>query len=120
MPTILIVEDDYLIAEMLAMLLEDEGYRVVTAQHGAEGLDCLATASIDVVLCDIMMPVLDGPDFCRAMQAHPGFKNIPLIFMSAALETSVGNGCPYAAFLHKPVDLDTLLATINDALTKPS
>lgn len=117
MPTILIVEDDYLIAEMLTMLLEDEGYDVVTARNGQEALDVLATISIDAVLCDVMMPILDGPGFCRAMQAHPSYSAIPLIFMSAVPEFNVGSECPYAAFVPKPLDLETLLNTLERVLS---
>jgi CheY-like chemotaxis protein len=75
MKTVLIVGDERPIAEMLGRMLEDEGYRVLTARDGREGLACLAHERPDVVLCDVMMPVLDGGDMGRARPRQPGLSD---------------------------------------------
>ena len=69
MTTILVVDDEHSIVEFLATFLQEEGYQVVTAHNGEEGLAGLAVTRPAVVLCDVMMPVLDGREMCRRMQA---------------------------------------------------
>jgi len=66
MPTILIVDDEHAIAAVLADLCADEGYRVV-ARNRQEGLERVAESQPEAILCDIMMPVLDGLMMCRAL-----------------------------------------------------
>ena len=116
MPTILVVDDEPAIAGMLQDLLEDEGYHVVTAGNGQEGLACLPEARPQLVLSDVMMPGLDGRAFCRALQADPTYRSIPVVLMSAAAAPDARDGCTYAAFVHKPFDLDTLVGTITRVL----
>lgn len=121
MKTILIVEDEFAIADMLSALLEDEGYRVVLASNGREGLLRLADTEIhaDLVLCDVMMPVLDGREMRKAMKADPALKDVPIVLMSAAEEaTAINNGIS-GPFLSKPFDLDDLLKIIEEQIGKP-
>jgi CheY-like chemotaxis protein len=110
--TILVLEDEYAIAEMLYDVLEDEGYTVLRAGNGQEGLDRLAEHQIDVVLSDVMMPVLDGFAFCEAMQSDPTYSSIPLILMSAVAVESIEVLCRCVAFLQKPFALTDLLNLI--------
>jgi len=109
MATVLVVEDEEPILALLSALLEDEGYRVATARNGREGLDCLAIAQPDAVLCDVMMPVIDGATLCRYIQADPAYRSIPVVLMSAARPPLASSGCRYAAFLAKPFTLDSVL-----------
>jgi two-component system alkaline phosphatase synthesis response regulator PhoP len=114
--TILIVEDERVIAEILSAVLEDEGYRVVIANNGRQGLDRLAEGRPDLVLCDVMMPGLDGRDLARAMSADLKYRSIPLIMMSAAHMPTYKRDFPYTAFLSKPFDMDQLVDTVAKAL----
>ena len=109
MTTVLVVEDEEPILALLSALLEDEGYRVATARNGREGLDCLALVHPDAVLCDVMMPVLDGATLCRYIQSHPAYRSIPVVLMSAAAAPLTSAACRYAAFLAKPFTLDAVL-----------
>jgi CheY-like chemotaxis protein len=105
MRTVLVVDDEFGVAEVLEAILEDEGYRVVTANNGKQGLARLAEVKADLVLLDVMMPILNGPGMLRAMLADPAFKDIPVIMMSSLDEGSIRdelNGAPYAAFVRKP------------------
>ena len=116
-PTILVVDDEPAIAEMLQDLLEYEGYQVVTAGNGHDGLAWVAQVRPQLVLSDVMMPGLDGRAFCRALHADPSTRAIPVVLMSAAAAPEAQEGCPYAAFLRKPFDLATCVGLIRAVLT---
>ncbi len=116
-PTILVVDDEPAIAEMLQDILEYEGYQVVTAGNGHEGLACVAKVRPQLVLSDVMMPGLDGCAFCRALQADPSCRSIPVVLMSAAAAPEAQDGCRYAAFVRRPFDLDALVGMISAVLT---
>jgi CheY-like chemotaxis protein len=77
-PTALIVEDEFVIADLLEMALTDEGYRVVTAANGRQGLERLAEGPPpDLVISDFMMPVLDGAGLVQAMRQSEASANSP-------------------------------------------
>lgn len=112
----LIVDDEVVIAEAVAAVLQDEGYRVATAPNGKEGLARAAEMKPDLVLVDMMMPVMDGEEMCRRLQENPATRGIPVVVMSAVHRSLRELPFRHAAFLPKPFDLDTLLDTIADAL----
>ncbi|GCF10642.1 response regulator [Dictyobacter arantiisoli] len=112
MSTILVIDDEMSIIEVLRDVLMDEGYEVITANNGLEGLECLKVKRPDLVLCDVMMPVLDGRELCRRMSANPLYRSIPLIFMTAVHKSFNQMDCKYAALIAKPFDLDEVLDTI--------
>jgi len=114
--TILIVDDEVVIAEAVAAVLQDEGYRVATASNGREGLNLAAELRPDLVLVDMMMPVMDGEEMCRRLRENPATRDIPVVVMSAVHRSLRDLPFDHAAFLPKPFDLDTLLDTIADAL----
>ena len=120
MTTILVVDDDAFITEMLQACLEDEGYQVVIAHNGQEGLACLKTAPVALVLCDFMMPVLDGVQMCRTLQATPQYQAIPFVLMSALPTAIDAASCRFAALLAKPFDLDELLQLLARLSRLPS
>jgi CheY-like chemotaxis protein len=116
MKTILIVDDEFGIVEALASLLEDEGYRVVTAANGEDGLARLRKEQPNLVLIDLMMPIIDGQEMLRIMRSTPTHASIPVIVMSAAPKSTAvlksEKAREISAFLRKPFDLQTLLDTI--------
>lgn len=104
---VLVVDDEQSIQELLQNLLEEEGYEVETAGNGREGLDRLAQSRFDLVLCDVMMPFMNGLQFCLAVQQRGSpYRDIPLVMMSAAGPPAAG--CHYATFMSKPFDLTRL------------
>ncbi len=119
MTSVLIVEEEVPIVELLCDLFADAGYRVVTARDGREALERLAAARPDLVLSDIMMPRLDGIGLCHQMQANPAYHAIPLVFMSATPRALPADGCRYAAFVTKPFALDQVLDTVARVLAGP-
>ena len=82
--TVLIVEDDRNIAELLQMYLEKEGYAVTIANDGGQGLEKFRAIKPDLVLLDVMMPVMDG---ITAIARIREFSNVPIILLTAKSET---------------------------------
>ena len=107
MATVLIVEDEFAIADLLEMALTDEGYQILTAANGRQGLERLAKGPRpDLVITDYMMPVLDGVGMLRAMQTAEAQRDIPCIVMSAVPEENVrARVGGYVAFVPKPFQI---------------
>lgn len=117
MLTILLVEDDRMITAMLTEFLQLEGYTVISASHGGEGLAQIQHHSVDLVLSDVHMPQLNGVAFYHHLRADPTYHIRPFIFMSAIRPPELTTSDPYMAFLPKPLELDTLLITIEQMLS---
>ena len=115
MATVLLVEDNRDIRETLTDILEYEGYGVIEASHGREALTLLQdpAARPDVILLDLVMPVMSGPEFLDALRAEHGSISIPIIVCSGTLEDRVlSRLAPHAACLRKPIDVTELLALL--------
>jgi CheY-like chemotaxis protein len=113
MATVLVVDDEFGIVDVLETILTDEGYRIITASNGRQGLVRLAEEKPDVILLDFMMPILGGAEMLREMAAVPAHQRIPVIIMSSLGEQAVAERCKgYAAFLHKPFRAAAVLSTI--------
>jgi CheY-like chemotaxis protein len=114
MKTILIVDDEFGIVDILSEVLEDEGYRVVTAANGKQGLEQVAEVRPDLVILDVMMPVLDGLEVLRRLRSDAASRDLEVIVMSAAppprgQEKLLSN---VSGFLRKPFDLRDLLKMV--------
>lgn len=111
---ILIVEDDTSIRELLVELLESEGYFVSSAVNGLEGLKQLETESNpNLILIDLMMPVMDGYTFRSEQLKNNAWAKIPTVVMSAEANAKEKlKSYNITAFLSKPVELDTILQTV--------
>lgn len=118
MATVLIVEDEFSIAELLEMVLVDEGHSVLYAANGRQALQRLSEGPRpDLVISDFMMPVLDGPGFISGMRAEESRRDIPVIMMSSMPETNVRQQISgYAAFIRKPFKLAEVVSVVNQVL----
>ena len=113
MPTVLVVDDEFGIVDVLETILTDEGYRVLTACNGRQGLERLSTERPDVVLLDFMMPILGGAKMLAAMAAEPAYRHIPVIMMSSLGENMIAQKCTgYVAYLRKPFRATAVLSTV--------
>jgi CheY-like chemotaxis protein len=114
MATVLIVEDEFAIADLLEMALTDEGYRVLTAANGRQGLTRLAEGPRpDLVITDYMMPVLDGVGMLRAMRDTEAHRDIPCIVISSMPEDNVRERIDgYAAFVRKPFRITVMVQLV--------
>jgi DNA-binding response OmpR family regulator len=109
---VLIVEDDEDLREMMAQLLTLEGYDAATVANGREALDYLHRATTPhVILLDLMMPIMDGWEFRRQLEADPTLAPVPVIVLSA-LDQVRASSIHAAAYLKKPLDFDRLLALV--------
>ena len=86
MNTILLIEDNLEIRENTAEILELANYKVVTAENGKDGIEKASTTKPDVIICDIMMPVLDGYGVLHMLNKNEELRNIPFIFLTAKTE----------------------------------
>ncbi|MGI9551710.1 MAG: response regulator transcription factor, partial [Aurantibacter sp.] len=121
MARILIIEDDVAIRENTAELLQLEGYSVLTASNGKKGLEKIIRFVPDLILCDLLMPEMDGFAVLKYLGEHPDLKRIPFIFFSAKSEkvdVRSGLGAGADDYLTKPFELEDLLASIEKCLTK--
>ena len=109
---VLIVEDDADLREMMAQLLQLEGYRARTVSNGREALDYLKRIEMpDVILLDLMMPVMDGWEFRRRQMDDPAIAKVPVVVLSA-VDQSRAQDLAGAPFLKKPLDFDRLLQLV--------
>lgn len=83
MTTILVIEDMDVLREEIAEILQYEGFQVLSAPDGRQGLALANQHLPDLILCDIAMPELDGYDTLRAIRANPATATIPFIFLTA-------------------------------------
>lgn len=117
MTTILIVDDEYLIADILGYAMEDEGYMVVKASNGRKALEVLDRERPELVITDFMMPIMDGLEFARAVRARSASMDLPIILMSGA-QGSVGRASPelFAAVFDKPFDINQVIAKVKELI----
>lgn len=120
-PKVLIVDDEPFNIDYLEQELEDLDYETVSARNGQEALDKLQTESMDLVLLDIMMPVMDGFEVLSRMKANSNLRDIPVIIISAMNDLqSVVKGIEQGAedYLSKPFEPVLLHARISSSLEK--
>jgi two-component system, OmpR family, response regulator MprA len=112
MADILIVDDEPSITLALSMILTDEGYSIRTAANGAEARELLKHGAVDLIVSDVMMPVVDGITFVQELRGRGD--HTPVVLMSAA----PGRFAEISNVRHvaKPFDLDCLLFVIQDSL----
>ncbi|MDB5234395.1 MAG: transcriptional regulator [Hymenobacter sp.] len=121
MKTILLIEDNDFIRENTAEILELAGYAVVTAENGKVGVEKALETKPDLVVCDIMMPVLDGYGVLHIFNQNPQLTGVPFIFLTAKTErTDLRRGMELGAddYLTKPFDSSELLSAISGRLAR--
>lgn len=119
MPTIVLVEDDRTVCENTAEILEMEGYTVVTASNGKKGFQIIMDLLPDLIICDILMPEMDGLELVGKLGLHSELKTIPVIFYSAKAEKKdIKKAMDLGAYdyIVKPSDLNDLLASIRKCM----
>ena len=111
MATVLVVEDEFGVADLIEAVLEDEGHHVRIAVNGKQGLETLNQERPDLVFLDYMMPVMDGAALLRGMAADPSLHDIPVVMMSSLPEATVAERCVgYRAFLRKPFKIKDVVS----------
>ena len=109
--TVLIVEDDADIRETLVDLFRDAGFSTLEAENGSEALTALSSTHMpDIVLLDMLMPVMDGATFLKTVAGMPKYRDLPVVVVSANPSVRPPGA---AAVVRKPFDTQELLAVIH-------
>jgi CheY-like chemotaxis protein len=115
--TILVVDDEFYTAEILTFVLEAQGYRVLGAFNGRDGLEKLKLTHVDLIILDVMMPIMDGAEMARVLSADPRLSAIPLLVTSALSEVSVrGMFGHFDGFLRKPFLMESVITQVKSLL----
>ncbi len=117
MTTVLVVDDEISVLEMVSGVLEDEGYQVIIAENRAAALERLEQTHPDLIISDVMMPEMDGRELCRAVAANRALADIPFVFLSATHRSTVEADCRFRVFVAKPFDVERLLAMVEELTT---
>lgn len=119
--TILVVDDEQDLLDLIEYNLKKEGYKVIKAENGLEGIKAAREHRPNLVLLDIMMPKMDGIETCEQLRADPELKHIPIIFLTARSDEKTEiEGLDKGAddFITKPISTTKLLSRINAVLRR--
>ena len=120
-PRVLVVDDDPQVLRLLQVNFELEGYDVVAASNGQEALDAAAKGDLDAVVCDVMMPGMDGFEVLKSLRANPKTKKLPVVLCSAKAQRSdleQGEDAGADGYVTKPFDPQDLLDEVSRVLKK--
>ncbi len=112
---ILAVDDDNDIVDIIKIILEDEGYEVLTLTNGRDVFKMISLSRPDLILLDVMLGGIDGRDICRAIKSDKLLSDIPIVMISASHNLHnilTEQGSPND-FLAKPFDIDILIKKVN-------
>jgi CheY-like chemotaxis protein len=111
-PLVLVVDDDPDILDAICDILEVERYRVSRARNGVEALQRVEDERPDVILLDLMMPVMDGVTFAHVLHERPAVSDIPILVISADGNPQRAASVGARGYLAKPFDIDALLGHV--------
>ncbi|MFM1792427.1 MAG: hypothetical protein RLZZ252_781 [Bacteroidota bacterium] len=121
LPKILVVDDELDILELIRHTLAKEGFEVHVAANGAQAIDQTAKVNPEIILMDVMMPVMDGMEACRQLKENPETKNIPVVFLTARSEEFAelaGFEAGADDYIAKPIRPRVLLSRIKAILRR--
>src|SRR5262245_60824207 len=118
---VLVIDDDPIIGRLLSTVLQREGYQVRVAESVGGGLELIDSERPDVILCDLVLPIVSGLDFLRERQSSPKLANIPVVIISASseevmIEEALSLGAEET--LRKPFGRIDLLGVVTSAVGK--
>jgi DNA-binding response OmpR family regulator len=119
--TILVIEDDSDIVEIIQYNFEREGYRVITASNGEKGIDAVISRKPALIILDLMLPGLDGLEVCKRLRSNADTRSIPIVILTAKGEESdivLGLGVGADDYVTKPFSPKELLARITAVLRR--
>jgi DNA-binding response OmpR family regulator len=117
MATVLVVDDEFGIGEILEAILADEGHDVILAVNGRQALDRLDESRIDLVVSDLMMPIMDGVRLFTAVRERRDLDHVGFVLMSSLPESAVADRISgYEGYLHKPFRIPAVLEMVKRVL----
>lgn len=117
--TILLVDDDIFLVDIMAFTFKQSGFEIIKAHNGKEALEVIDKESIDLILTDIMMPVMDGFELAKNIKENPKIKHLPIIFLTAKSnieDKNKGFSLGINDYVVKPFNLKDLVSRINKVL----
>ncbi len=118
---ILIVEDDITILQLVVFKLKNAGYDVFTADNGVKAMDIVTSNTIDLILLDMMMPVMSGKEFLLSLKSNENYKSIPVVILTArTLEQEIVEGLSLGAedYIKKPFSPQEVTARVKAILAR--
>jgi two-component system, chemotaxis family, chemotaxis protein CheY len=120
MNRVLVVDDESTIREIIAEALQEAGYDVDTAAHGAEALELIHRSPPEAIILDLMMPRLDGIGFVDLMRLNPQFASVPIVLVTAAYGAiQMAERIGARACITKPFELDELVEAVRRIISEP-
>ena len=119
MRKIMIVDDAVTMRQMVGFTLRQGGYDVVEAEHGQDALDKLAKITVDLIITDLNMPVMDGITLIRNVRSRPALKSKPILMLTTeglAAKKEEGKAAGATGWILKPFDPEKLLQTLAKVL----
>jgi two-component system chemotaxis response regulator CheY len=116
---ILIVDDSISMRQMVSFTLQQGGYEVIEAEHGQDALNKLAKVTVDLILTDLNMPVMDGITLIHNVRKQPALKSKPILMLTTeglAAKKEEGKAAGATGWIVKPFDPDKLLQTLAKVL----
>jgi two-component system alkaline phosphatase synthesis response regulator PhoP len=117
---ILVVDDEVNITQILEFSIGAEGYEVISAQNGEEAIDKARREQPDLIILDIMMPIIDGYEACRILKSNPLTKNIPVVLLTAKgrdIDKRLGYEVGATDYIIKPFSPNKLIDRIHELLS---
>lgn len=109
---VLVIDDEPDLRELYSVTLREAGHEVLTASNGAEGLGILQRERLDIVLVDLMMPVMDGYEFLQHLRRMPEHRGTPAVVVSAVATGGFSQKLGASGFVAKPFDVDELISVV--------
>lgn len=116
---ILIIDDDKSILKLTGTLLRNNGYNVVLSNDAPEGVETAMKINPDLILLDVMMPIINGYNICRLLKSQEEYKNIPIILLTSRTKEAdrrLGKEVGANAYIAKPFSVTELLSKVNELL----
>jgi DNA-binding response OmpR family regulator len=119
MKKVLVIDDDPVLVKMLETRLKANGFEVFVYQDAPKGFEKALEQKPDIIILDVMMPIINGYNFCRLLKTQHEHKHIPVILLtsrSSEDDKKIGEDVGANAYLTKPCDVDDLLNKMNELL----
>lgn len=123
MPRVLVVDDSLSVRKMVELALEQKGFEVLSASSSAEAMERIGSAMPDIVVCDVVMPDVDGYRICEFVRTHPALSETPVLLISGIVNSAVLQRAAQvrsSAVLRKPFTADDLARKVDELLTARS
>lgn len=117
--TILLVDDEPDLVQLVSVRLQAAGYQVITASDGQQALDAVKQTRPDLIILDLMLPKVDGYKVCRLLKFDDRYKKIPILVFTARAQDGdirLATECGADAYLTKPFEAQTLLSKLRDLM----